>query len=245
VPGGNGNLAGGNNSFAAGYRAKANHQGCFVWGDATDADVSSSGERQFIVRANGGLWFGRATTAITPTIGANEFISTSTGAYLSIAGEWVSASDRNAKENLAPVDTGRLLARLSQVPVSTWNYTVQDPSIRHIGPMAQDFYAAFGVGEDDRHISTVDADGVALAAIQGLYRQVQEKDGRIAALESEAAVQREQIDDLEARLSALEAAGGQSNRTGTRLPMPWLLAGGLVIAGGVLAGWRRRSGGAR
>jgi hypothetical protein len=53
--------------------------------------------------------------------------------------------------------------------------------------MAQDFHAAFGVGEDDRHISTVDADGVALAAIQALYGLVQERDLQIAALEQRVA----------------------------------------------------------
>ncbi len=69
----------------------------------------------------------------------------------------------------------------------TWNYRSQDAAIRHIGPVAQDFYAAFGVGEDDRHISTIDADGVALAAIQGLYQVVQQKETRIADLGSAAA----------------------------------------------------------
>jgi hypothetical protein len=53
--------------------------------------------------------------------------------------------------------------------------------------MAQDFYAAFGVGEDDRHISTVDADGVALAAIQGLYQLMQEQNAQIVALEARVA----------------------------------------------------------
>ena len=83
---------------------------------------------------------------------------------------WSPLSDRALKANVTAVDTGQLLARLAGVPVTTWNYTTQDPAIRHIGPMAQDFYAAFGLGEDERHISTVDADGVALAAIQGLYQ---------------------------------------------------------------------------
>ena len=119
------------------------------------------------------------------------------------------------------------------MPVSTWNYTSQDPSIRHIGPMAQDFYATFGVGEDERRISTIDADGVALAAIQALYAENQ-------ALKAELA-------GMEARLSALEqeAGGAQPARSGSRLPMPWLVAGGLAVTGGALARWRRRSGGAR
>ena len=107
-------------------------------------------------------------------------------------------SDRNMKANVRQVDVREILARLSRIPICRWNYKTQDPGIEHIGPMAQDFYAAFGLDEDDRHISTVDADGVALAAIQGLYELVKEKDAENAAL-------KQQVDDLEARLKALES----------------------------------------
>ena len=65
-----------------------------------------------------------------------------------------------------------MLDKVAELPVSTWSYKAQGPDIRHIGPMAQDFTAAFGVGEDDRHITSVDADGVALAAIKGLDQRV-------------------------------------------------------------------------
>lgn len=83
-----------------------------------------------------------------------------------------------------------MLARVRTLPISTWNYTSDDASIRHIGPMAQDFAAAFGVGVDDRHIHPVDGQGVALAAIQGLVAELDRlRDenaalaGRITALE--------------------------------------------------------------
>jgi hypothetical protein len=89
--------------------------------------------------------------------------------------------------NVAPLDETQVLALLAEVPVSTWSYAGQDPSVRHAGPMAQDFYAAFGLGEDEKHISSVDADGVALAAIQGLYQLVQEKDTQISTLEEKVA----------------------------------------------------------
>jgi hypothetical protein len=145
---------------------------------------------------------------------------------------------------VAPVDPQQILVKLAQVPVSTWNYISQDPAIRHMGPMAQDFYAAFGVGEDDKHITTVDADGVALAAIQGLYAENQD-------LKAQNADQQQQIDalqaenaDLDARLTALEqaAAGGKPALAEGRLPVPWLLAGGLVVvAGGAVTGLRRRT----
>jgi hypothetical protein len=113
-------------------------------------------------------------------------------------GAWNSVSDRNAKENFAAVDGRALLDRLAGVPVTTWNYKSQDAAIRHMGPVAQDFYAAFGVGEDDKHIATIDADGVALAASQALYALAQEQAGRIAALQAQNAA-------LESRLAALEA----------------------------------------
>ena len=199
VPGGQENTAAGDYSFAAGRQAKADHDGAFVWGDSTDAEIHSSNDDQFIVRANGGLWFGAVTTNYTPTIGSSIFISTSTGAYLSSDGAWTNASDRDAKANFTLVNGQEVLARLGEIPITTWNYKSQNPSIRHIGPTAQDFYAAFGVGEDDTHISTLDADGVALAAIQGLYQLVQEQEAQIAALQQQNA-------NLEARLAALEGA---------------------------------------
>ena len=92
-------------------------------------------------------------------------------------------SDRNVKENFDLVDRRDILARLASISVETWNYKFQRPSIRHIGPMAQEFAAAFNVGEDDRHINMVDAFGVAIASIQALYEMVQEKDAKITALE--------------------------------------------------------------
>ena len=93
------------------------------------------------------------------------------------------SSDRNAKEYFAPVDRRDILARLANISVESWNYKFQNPTIRHIGPMAQDFAATFSVGEDDKHIFMLDAFGVALASIQALYEMVQEKDARITSLE--------------------------------------------------------------
>ncbi|HZX14811.1 MAG TPA: tail fiber domain-containing protein [Thermodesulfobacteriota bacterium] len=95
----------------------------------------------------------------------------------------IAPSDLNAKENFDLVDRRDILARLASISVETWNYKFQSPTIRHIGPMAQDFAATFGVGEDDKHINIVDAFGVALASIQALYEMIQEKDAKITALE--------------------------------------------------------------
>jgi TolA-binding protein len=93
-----------------------------------------------------------------------------------------------------------LLEKLNSIPIETWNFRSQDDSIRHMGPMAQDFYAAFGLGEDDKHISTVDADGVALAGVQALYRMVgrmvQEKDAQIQELTDQVRQLRKAVEEL-------------------------------------------------
>jgi hypothetical protein len=95
-------------------------------------------------------------------------------------------SDRNLKENFAPVDSRQVLEKVAALPIARWNFKA-DGQTPHLGPVAQDFHAAFGLGTDDKHIATVDADGVALAAIQGLNQKleaaVQQKDARIAELE--------------------------------------------------------------
>lgn len=109
----------------------------------------------------------------------------------------VNVSDRNLKENFAPVDARDILARVAALPVTQWSYR-NEPGVRRIGPVAQDFHAAFGLGSDDKTIATGDETGVALAAIQGLHQLVQEKDARIDALE-------QTIEELKAAVSALTA----------------------------------------
>jgi hypothetical protein len=91
-------------------------------------------------------------------------------------------SDRNLKENFASVSPRETLQKVLGLSISRWNFK-SDPTTPHVGPMAQDFYAAFGLGTDEKHIATVDADGVALAAIQGLNAKLEEKETRIVALE--------------------------------------------------------------
>jgi hypothetical protein len=81
-------------------------------------------------------------------------------------GSWSSLSDRGSKENVVAVDARQVLDHLAQLPIATWNYKSQAPAVRHLGPMAQDPFTAFGVGEDQRHITGIDADGVALAQLK-------------------------------------------------------------------------------
>lgn len=122
------------------------------------------------------------------------------------SGSWSALSDRNVKTAIEPSDTRAVLDKLVAMPVSEWSYIAQGEDIRHIGPMAQDFSAAFGVGENDTTISTVDADGVALAAIQGLNQKLETE---LAQSRAENAGLQAQLQQLADRLAALEAAQEQ------------------------------------
>lgn len=108
-------------------------------------------------------------------------------------------SDRNRKENFETVDTQAVLETLVQVPITTWNYTFEDPSIRHLGPMAQDFQAAFSVGATDKKIFQIDADGVALASIQALHAELE-------ALRSDNARLEQKLEQVQQRLEQLQRA---------------------------------------
>ena len=199
VGGGQGNIAAGAHSFVVGRLAKntnPDHAVVFIFADSSPADFESTAANQFLVRATGGI-----------SLATNSTLTT--GCKLAAgSGTWSCTSNKNAKANFVQVDGRDVLARVNQLPITMWNYKTQDATIRHIGPMAQDFYAAFNVGEDDTHIATIDADGIALAAIQGLNEIVEEKDTRIATLEKQTVAQQKQIDDLTARLTALEQASG-------------------------------------
>lgn len=110
-------------------------------------------------------------------------------------------SDRNAKANCSPVNPESVLGKVAALPITEWVYK-SDAGARHIGPMAQDFHAAFGLnGSDDKHITTVDESGVALAAIQGLNEKVeagtQKAATEIQKLKAENAELKQQLSELE------------------------------------------------
>jgi len=136
------------------------------------------------------------------------------GAHLTAGGTWTSVSDVNRKQNFEPVDGNDILHRVATLPITTWSYTAE-PGVKHIGPTAQDFYAAFGVGANDISLSQIDPDGVALAAIQALAKKETEARGlmsevresvsvygvRVSELEAENARLRERLDEIERKLS--------------------------------------------
>jgi hypothetical protein len=122
-----------------------------------------------------------------------------TSSQLLVNGTFVQGSDRGIKENFANVNPKSILAKVASLPISLWNYKADDNKTQHVGPMAQDFKRLFGVGQDDKTIATVDASGVALAAIQGLHALVKEKDAEIARLKEKA----KRVDSLERDLAAV------------------------------------------
>jgi hypothetical protein len=112
-------------------------------------------------------------------------------------------SDRNMKTGFTPVRADDVLAGLMTLPVTQWHYKFESPDVAHIGPMAQDFKATFGVGTDDKHIFQVDADGVSFAAIQALDRRLEALSAAQEALERENA-------ELRSRVRILEGERGSS-----------------------------------
>ncbi|MEA3334575.1 MAG: hypothetical protein U9R25_01605 [Chloroflexota bacterium] len=188
--GGEGNLAGGKNSFAAGYQSQAAHDGTFVWSDSAAAKVIASGApNQFVARASGGVLLFTDGDA-------------SVGAILpGGSGSWSFQSDADSRVELEMVDGDSVLDRLAGLSIQRWHYRTQPSEVLHVGPSGQDFSTAFGIGEDSRYISAVDADGVALAAIQALYR-------RTLDLEAENSELHSQLEDLSARLATVEQSGG-------------------------------------
>jgi hypothetical protein len=100
---------------------------------------------------------------------------------VTVYGTFNNSSDRNAKQDFAPVSPAAILDKVLQLPLSEWSYKT-DSTTRHIGPMGQDFYSTFNIGTDEKHIAPIDEGGVALAAIQGLNQKVEEKDAEIRAL---------------------------------------------------------------
>ncbi|NCA82257.1 MAG: hypothetical protein EOM72_05875 [Opitutae bacterium] len=180
IPGGRNNFAT-NFAFAAGRRAKANHEGALVWGDSTDADIVSTNNNSVTFRAAGGY---RLFSDSGATLGAHLPPNVTS---------WSALSDREAKENFEAIDTGAILDKLAALPLTAWNYKADPGRRRYIGPVAQDFHAAFGLG-DDTTINTLDADGVALAAIQGVNRK----------LEAEVAELKARIERLEALIAGMQ-----------------------------------------
>lgn len=133
------------------------------------------------------------------TVGNNT--SNGNGAFVSSTGVWTNASSRSFKDSFAAIDPVTVLDRLVALPIQTWYYKGNRDDGMHLGPVAEEFASAFGLGSNERYIGTVDESGVALAAIQGLNRKVERENAR---LKVDNADLRQRLDRLAARLEKLE-----------------------------------------
>jgi hypothetical protein len=201
---GYGTTASGNYSTAMGYHASTNGgSGSFVYGDnSTSTDVLASTSNEFTVRAAGGI---RLRTSYNLSTGCSLLASGST---------WQCPSSKTLKTDFADVDGDSLLARLHDLPVQTWRYKAESDSIRHMGPYAEDFRAAFALGTDSVTIGHIDLGGVSLAAAKALEartRDLSETDRTLwavlAASANENATLRAQLAEMARRLERLEKGG--------------------------------------
>ena len=175
VPGGNSNAAAGAYSLAAGFRAKAVNNGCFTWADNTNADFSCTTDNAFTARAAGGVYL--YTSA-----------NLATGCQIPAGGgAWSCTSSRETKTDFTTMNPIDVLTRVASLQMTQWRYRTEVSGARHVGPMAEDFHAAFGLGDSTKTINVMDASGIALAAIQGLHQMVKDKNREIDTLKRDFA----------------------------------------------------------
>jgi hypothetical protein len=152
-------ITNGSNSVVMGHTGKIIHNNSFVWGGGTDNTVSW-GDNTWTVRCPGGARFysGAAGTTQGVKLEPND-------------GSWTSLSDRNAKSNLEEIKGETLINKVLNLPIYKYNYKYQNPSIKHIGVMAQDWKKAFDLGEDDNFIYDIDENGVCISLLKYLISE--------------------------------------------------------------------------
>jgi hypothetical protein len=199
-------------SVALGYRASNNtHTGTMVMGDESTTDsVRNQADNEFRIRYNGGIRLRVSTAANGNTPGAGGNV----GCDLTVAvPSWTCASSRTLKENYEPVDGEDVLSRIRGIPITTWSMIGGDAEVRHLGPVAEDFYAAFPLGLGETTIGMGNIDGVNLAAAKALeartarlQQQLDDRTARVQALEALLAQAMVRLDQMDARLRAAEGA---------------------------------------
>jgi len=208
VPGGGSGAATNDNSFVwndgTGYHSIPNSYEGGLNSAYTVSSEPVSGNRTFSVSAQGGVRFITGSSAVTYIDGG------STG--------WSTTSTRSAKTNIDPVDPEAILDGVTEMEVATWEYKDDDgegAGTRHVGPMAEDFHEVVDVGTSDDHINSINADGVALAAIQGLSKNLDETQADLEAKATRIGDQQETIDDLESEVERTTASTRWKPKTPT------------------------------
>jgi hypothetical protein len=168
-------VAGAHYSMAAGYYSQATNQSAFVWSDSSATPGANSlADNSVTMRASGGY-------RLFSNSGSTAGVSLAPGGTA-----WAVISDRNVKKDFADVNSVQILEKLAAMPITQWHYKWETADTTpHIGPMAQDFKAAFYPGTDDKSITTQEADGVAFAAIQGLNQKLAEQNAALKNQSSE------------------------------------------------------------
>jgi trimeric autotransporter adhesin len=185
-------------SMAFGYRASTNgHTGAKVFGDASTTDsIEAVANNEFAVRAAGGFRF-RSNATLT------------NGCNIAAGGASITcASSKAIKENYQPADGEQILLRMRQVPINYWNIIDEEGKPPHLGPFAEDFFAAFKLGNTDKAIGHQDIDGVNFAAIKALDARTEKQQMAVQKLE----VQMQQIQELKAENAELKRRLDQLER---------------------------------
>ena len=171
-------------------------------GDGFLINRLGSGGNEFSIRKSGMVTMGPG--------GKLNFILDAAG-NLHIDGTLTQSSDRDKKEEFTDIDANEILDKVNRLPITSWRYKDDQPGVRHIGPVAQDFYREFQIGKDDKTIATVDADGVAFVAIQALTQKLDEQIRRnetltrtVDELTEAVAAKNRRVAGVESRLDELE-----------------------------------------
>jgi len=126
-----------------------------------------------------------------------------------VGGSIVHSSSRTTKHDITPVDNDVILSKLAQLDLAEWTYNRDVDGDRHLSPMAEDFYATFGLGPDNKHVSPSDLAGVALAAAKALRVQNESLTHENQTLKEDVAALRSELTEIKTSLSRLETSTGQ------------------------------------
>lgn len=147
----------------------------------------------------------------TETIGAGNYMIEEAGAgataltlaangNMTIGGVLSEGSSRHIKHGFQDVDQEKVLASVMALQISRWKYRTDEAGTEHMGPMAEDFHAAFGLGQDAKHLAAIDASGVALASVQALNQRLEQQNRSLADKNAQLTKRIDKLEKLVDRL---------------------------------------------